>query len=42
MDAGATVTQGRIHAPPAPTPLEAHEEDLVLRQVRRTAILAID
>jgi len=42
MDAGATITQGRIHAPPAPTPLEAHEEDLMLRQVRRTAILAID
>jgi hypothetical protein len=35
------VTQGNLHAEPAPTPLDADGEDQVLRQVRRTAILAV-
>lgn len=42
IDAGARVTQGNVHAHPAPTPLEAADEDFILRQVRRTAILAVD
>jgi EAL domain-containing protein (putative c-di-GMP-specific phosphodiesterase class I) len=41
IDAGVQVTQGYVHAQPAATPLEASAEDQVLRQVRRTAILAI-
>lgn len=40
IDAGIRVTQGQIHAGASPTPLEADTEDQVLRQVRRTAILA--
>jgi EAL domain-containing protein (putative c-di-GMP-specific phosphodiesterase class I) len=42
IDAGARVTQGHIHAHAASTPLEAADEDFILRQVRRTAILAMD
>jgi EAL domain-containing protein (putative c-di-GMP-specific phosphodiesterase class I) len=41
IDAGVQVTQGYVHAEPAATPLEAAVEDQVLRQVRRTAILAL-
>jgi EAL domain-containing protein (putative c-di-GMP-specific phosphodiesterase class I) len=40
IDVGVQVTQGYVHADPAGTPLEASAEDQVLRQVRRTAILA--
>jgi EAL domain-containing protein (putative c-di-GMP-specific phosphodiesterase class I) len=40
IDAGVRVTQGYVHAHPAATPLDAPGEDAVLRQVRRTAILA--
>lgn len=40
IDAGVRITQGHIHAAPAPTPLEADTEDQILRQTRRTAILA--
>lgn len=42
IDAGAHLTQGFVHGRPDLTPLEAGTEDKVLRQVRRTAILAID
>ncbi|HEY7119074.1 MAG TPA: EAL domain-containing protein, partial [Tepidisphaeraceae bacterium] len=42
IDAGIQLTQGHIHAPAAPSPLDAQEEEQVLRQVRRTAILAPD
>lgn len=42
IDSGVRVTQGHIHAHPAAMPLEASDEDFILRQVRRTAILAID
>jgi EAL domain-containing protein (putative c-di-GMP-specific phosphodiesterase class I) len=42
MDAGARVTQGHVHAHPAATPLSASDEDFILRQARRTAILALD
>jgi len=42
IDAGAHITQGFVHGRPNLIPLEASAEDQVLRQVRRTAILAID
>jgi len=42
IDAGARITQGFVHGQPNLIPLEASAEDQVLRQVRRTAILAID
>ena len=42
IDAGVRVTQGYIHAHPAVTPLDAPDEDFILRQVRRTAILAME
>jgi EAL domain-containing protein (putative c-di-GMP-specific phosphodiesterase class I) len=41
IDAGVRLTQGYVHAHPAATPLEAPDEDQVLRQVRRTAIVAV-
>jgi EAL domain-containing protein (putative c-di-GMP-specific phosphodiesterase class I) len=41
IDIGVPLTQGHVHARPAPTPLDADTEDQVLRQVRRTAILAV-
>lgn len=42
IDADVPISQGYIHARPQSTPLDADEEDRMLRQVRRTAILAID
>ena len=39
---GARITQGFVHGRPDLMPLEVVAEDKVLRQVRRTAILAID
>jgi EAL domain-containing protein (putative c-di-GMP-specific phosphodiesterase class I) len=42
IDAGIRITQGNIHAPAAATPLDANGEDQVLRQARRTAILAFE
>jgi hypothetical protein len=35
------VTQGFVHSPALPTPLEATREDQVLRQARRTAIVVM-
>jgi EAL domain-containing protein (putative c-di-GMP-specific phosphodiesterase class I) len=37
MDAGVRVTQGFVHAQPAPTPLDASAEDRVLQRVRVVA-----
>ncbi len=42
IDSGARITQGIVHAEPDAMPLEAKAEDQVLRQVRRTAILAFE
>ena len=42
IDAGVRVTQGFVHAEPTAGPLDAPVEDQLLRQVRRTGILAVD
>jgi EAL domain-containing protein (putative c-di-GMP-specific phosphodiesterase class I) len=40
IDAGVELTQGHVHATAAPAPLDKRVEERMLRQVRRTAILA--
>ena len=37
MDMGVRVTQGYVHAEPAPTPLDSSAEDRVMERVRQTA-----